>query len=143
MNPVMVNQDEEHLRLLAIFHYVIGGLMALFACFGLIYIVLGMFFAMAPAEAFGPNRGQQPPPFMGWLFTVMGGLIVTIGWTIAGLVLLAGRSLARRKRWVLCLVAACVECLWMPFGTVLGVFTIIVLMRSSVREAFGRPAEPS
>jgi len=31
-----------------------------------------------------------------------------------------------------------VECMFMPFGTVLGVFTIIVLMRPSVKEIFGR-----
>jgi hypothetical protein len=29
-----------------------------------------------------------------------------------------------------------VECLFMPFGTVLGVFTIIVLMRESVKQVF-------
>jgi hypothetical protein len=32
-----------------------------------------------------------------------------------------------------------VECLFMPVGTVLGVFTIIVLVRDSVKELFGRP----
>ena len=35
-----------------------------------------------------------------------------------------------------CLVMAGIECLFMPFGTVLGVFTIIVLMRESVKEMF-------
>ena len=30
---ITVSQDGEHLRLLSIFHYVVGGLMALFACF--------------------------------------------------------------------------------------------------------------
>jgi hypothetical protein len=32
-----------------------------------------------------------------------------------------------------------IACVFMPFGTVLGVFTIIVLMRDSVRRLFGRP----
>ncbi len=136
----MVNQDQEHLKLLAIFHYVLGGLMGFFACFGLIYVVLGMFFALAPSQAFGPGPGQQPPAFMGVLFTLMGGVIFLLGWAVAALVILAGRSLAGRKRYVLCLVAAGVECLWMPFGTVLGVFTIIVLMRPNVQALFGRPA---
>jgi hypothetical protein len=35
-----------------------------------------------------------------------------------------------------CLVMAGIQCIFMPFGTVLGVFTIIVLMRNSVKEAF-------
>ena len=40
-----------------------------------------------------------------------------------------------------CLVVAAIECLFIPFGTVLGVFTIVVLNRSSVRSLFrdGRP----
>ena len=29
-----------------------------------------------------------------------------------------------------------IECIFMPFGTVLGVFTIIVLMRPSMKELF-------
>ena len=41
-----------------------------------------------------------------------------------------------------CLVVAAVECIFMPFGTVLGVFTIIVLMRPGVKERFGVEAQP-
>ena len=33
-------------------------------------------------------------------------------------------------------VVACCECLFMPFGTVLGVFTIVLLSRDSVKNAF-------
>jgi hypothetical protein len=33
-------------------------------------------------------------------------------------------------------VVACCECLFMPFGTILGVFTIILLSRESVKSAF-------
>jgi hypothetical protein len=36
-----------------------------------------------------------------------------------------------------CLVMGGVECLFMPFGTVLGVFTIIVLMQEPVKQLFG------
>ena len=50
---------------------------------------------------------------------------------------LAGRYLARRERYTFCLVVAGVECMFMPFGTVLGVFTIIVLSRPSVKDLFG------
>jgi len=37
-----MNQDEEHPRLLAIFHYVCAGMVALFACFPIIHLVLGI-----------------------------------------------------------------------------------------------------
>ena len=32
----------EHIRLLSIFHYVVGGLMALFSCFALLHIGVGI-----------------------------------------------------------------------------------------------------
>jgi hypothetical protein len=39
------------------------------------------------------------------------------------------------------LVGAALACTLMPFGTVLGVFTIIVLSRPSVRVLFSQPIE--
>ena len=137
MNPPapVTQPDQEHLRLLSVFHYVAGGMLALFACIGLIYVVMGL------AISFAPNRGGGPPPAVfGVLFSFLGGAFLVIGWTVAALLVLAGRSLAQRRRYTFCLVMAAVCCLWMPIGTVLGVFTIIVLMRPSVQAMFGRPA---
>lgn len=45
--------------------------------------------------------------------------------------------LKRRKRWLLCMVVAAIECLSIPVGTVLGFFTIVVLLRDSVKKMFG------
>ena len=73
---------------------------------------------------------------MGWIFVVMGAFFIVCGLTFAGFVLAAGRCLARRKAYTFCLVMGCVECLFMPFGTVLGVFTILVLNRASVKKMF-------
>jgi hypothetical protein len=42
----------------------------------------------------------------------------------------------RRKHFTFCLIMAAVECIFMPFGTVLGTFTILVINRPSVRELF-------
>ena len=51
-------------------------------------------------------------------------------------ILIAGRSLALRKHYSFALVIACIECLFVPFGTILGVFTIVALSRESVRALF-------
>jgi hypothetical protein len=40
------------------------------------------------------------------------------------------------------LVIAGLNCIQIPFGTALGVFTIIVLLRDSVREAYAAGATP-
>jgi hypothetical protein len=50
--------------------------------------------------------------------------------------LIAGRCLSRRKCYSFALVIACIECLFIPFGTILGVFTIVALSRASVKGLF-------
>jgi hypothetical protein len=128
------NTDNEHLKLLSTFHYVVGGMEALFACFPIFHLLLGLFFILAP-EKFGQGS-QQPPAFIGWFFVAFASVFILLGWTLSVLILLAGRFIARRKHYMFCFVMACVQCLFMPFGTVLGVFTILVLNRQSVKELF-------
>lgn len=129
-----MNQDQEHLRLLAIFHYVCAGLAALFSCIPIIHLVLGLVMLLRP-EAFG-RGADQPPAVVGVIFVVIGATIIICGWTFAALLAWAGRCLARRRHYTFCLVMAAVACLFVPFGTVLGVFTILVLMRPAVKALF-------
>ncbi|HUJ11756.1 MAG TPA: hypothetical protein VL171_17235 [Verrucomicrobiae bacterium] len=129
-----MTQDEEHLRLLSIFHYVVAGLAALFSLFPILHLVLGLFFILAPQKVAG--RGEPPPAFVGWIFVIFAVVFMTFGFTFTGFVFAAGRFLAKRKRYLFCLVMAGVECIFMPFGTVLGVFTIVVLMRDPVKRLF-------
>ena len=126
--------DNEHLKLLSIFHYVKGGITALFACIPIIHVVFGLVLIVAP-RLFG-HGSDQPPAFIGWLFVILGFFIIFLGWTVAVLVLIAGRCIARRRHYTFCFVVACLECLSVPFGTVLGVFTILVLNRQSVKALF-------
>ncbi|HJT79618.1 MAG TPA: hypothetical protein VJ719_00350 [Chthoniobacterales bacterium] len=130
-----MQEDENHLDLLAIFHYIVAGLTTLFSLFPLIYVAMGLFFAFAPT----PSHGEPPPAFVGWLFVAFGGTFFVVGITLAVCIFAAGRSLHRRTRYWYGFVVACVECIFMPFGTVLGVFTLIVLSRPSVKTRFGLP----
>jgi hypothetical protein len=132
-NPQQI-LDDEHLRLLSIFYYLKGGITALFACIPIIHVVLGLAFIITP-HAFG-HGNDQPPAFLGWLFVILGSAIIFLGWAFAILVLIAGRCLSRRKHYTFCFVVACIECLSVPFGTVLGVFTLLVLNRASVKQLF-------
>ena len=130
-----MNQDEQHLRILSILHYVYAGLLAVGSMCGLLYVFIGTtFIASPPVSRGGP---PPPPPEMGWLFIGIGGSVTLIGWIIAALVAVSGRFLGRRQHWIYCLVIACIVCMNMPIGTVLGVFTIVVLVRPTVKEMFG------
>lgn len=131
-----MNQDKEHLQLLAIFHYVVAGLAALFSFFPLLYTTVGVIFIFAARHGTSNPSEDLPPEFLGWIFALLGLLLFVIGIAMAICVLIAGRSLALRKRYSFAFVMACIECLFIPFGTILGVFTIVVLSRESVRELF-------
>ena len=131
-----MNSDAEHLRLLAIFHYIVAGLAALFSFFPLLYTAMGAFFIWAANHPNPKQTGEPPPEFLGWIFIACGSFFFLLGLTMAVCILIAGRSLAMRKRYLFAFVVACVECIFMPFGTVLGVFTIIALSRESVKALF-------
>jgi hypothetical protein len=125
------DDDLAQLRLLSLFHYVMAGLLALVAVFPLLYLVLGLLLAtgrLAPAD--------DGAVFAGWLMASCGSFFSIAGFCFAALVVLAGRSLAAHRRHTYCLVVAAILCLFAPFGTLLGVFTIIVLVRPAVRARF-------
>ena len=52
---------------------------------------------------------------------------------------LTGRWLAARRNWTFCFVVACLSCMNVPLGTILGVFTILVLQRPGMKGVFGLP----
>lgn len=129
-----MNDDREYLRLLSIFHYVVGGLAALFACFPIIYIAVGVLALYAPGTM--DAEGEAMPAFFGWIFIVIGAGLMLLGWAFAVFAIITGRYLARQVHYLFCMVMAAIECMFMPFGTVLGVFTIIVLAKPSVKKMF-------
>ena len=148
--------DEEHLNLLSIFHFVAAGL----ACFGLLFL-FGHYQMMytfmdnsriwatpkgTPMPAIPPIQSMPPAPPMPfspkeffaifqWFYLMFGAWFVVSG----VLNLISGFYLRARKNRTFSLVVAAINCLHFPLGTVLGVFTIIVLGRDSVRQMYGEP----
>jgi hypothetical protein len=133
-----MNEDLQYLKLLSIFHYVVGGLVALFSFVPIIYVVVGMLAVCIPGSFEAEGGGM--PLFIGWIFIIIGAVLIVLGWAFSACVIIAGRSLARQVHYMFCVAVAAIECIFMPFGTVLGVFTIIVLTRPSVKEMFEQNA---
>jgi len=122
-----MNRDTEHLRLLAIFHYVAAGLAAFFSFFPLLYATIGGIFVFVSRHG-TPKPGEElPPEFVGWIFVGLGLVLFLLGIAMAICILIAGRCLSARRGYSFALVVACIECLFIPFGTILGVFTIVAL----------------
>jgi hypothetical protein len=136
-----VNQDSEHLKILSICFYVLSGLTLFPMIFGFIYIIFGVFFGVALSDV--PHRADEPPAaLMGGFFIVFGLIFALIFGVIGGLALKAGLNLSKKKSYTFCFVVACLVCLWMPLGTILGIFTIIVLTRDSVKALFEGQSSP-
>ena len=126
-------QDEQYLKILSIFHFVVGGIAGLFACFPVFHLAMGV--AMLTGS-FGPTPDDFPFRLFGAMFVIIPACIILEGWALAGSMFAAGYFLSARKYHTFCLVVGGVECIFMPFGTVLGVFTIILLVKPEVKALF-------
>ena len=127
--------DTDHLRLLSIFHFIGCGLGLL----GILFLLghYALFSTIFSNPKMWENQRQAPPPpqlfaMLKWMYLVLGCWVLTS--VILNLV--SGLFILRRRHRVFSLVVAAINCLHLPLGTVLGVFTIVVLMRQSVLELY-------
>lgn len=128
------------MRILGIFHFVAAGVA--FLGVGLLYMHYTTIHALL-AEPIPlknqPGSGPSTEDFFGifkWFYLMIGTLAVAGGFGN----LLSGLLIVRRKLRIFSLIMAAVNCVMVPFGTVLGVFTMVVLLRPSVREVYAAPS---
>jgi hypothetical protein len=127
-----LQQDRQYLRVLSIFYYIAAGLIALFGLFPSIYLVMGI--AMVSGSMGPPPQG--PPPAVGFVFIAVSSVFILLLEALAVCAVIAGRSLAAQKRYMFCFIVAILLCLQGVPILVLGIFTIVVLSRESVKELF-------
>lgn len=138
--PPLINQaqqrkDNDQLKLLAVFHFVVGGL----ALFGIGFLFLHYFImntVFSRPELWKNHQGNFPPKeFLSifvWFYFFMGVIML-----VTCLVnILSGVFLLKKKHHLFSLIVAGLNCLQIPFGTALGVCTFIVLQRDSVRQSY-------
>lgn len=121
----MNNQDREYLKLLSIFYYVLGGIYA-FLSIGLV------FYSVWLSSHFFQTTSEQNSISPIILIPTLFGLL--IGLTHSILLIASGRSLAKRKRYRFSFIVACIECVFLPFGTILGVL-IPILYEAALNKA--------
>jgi hypothetical protein len=130
-------QDEQNLDALAICHFIYAGLVGL----GALLVGLWLLFATVLTTRVATSRsgGPEAAAIVGIVDVVLGVVLVLI---LAKAVLLAysGVCLRRRRNRTLSFVLACITCINIPLGTVLGVFTLVVLSRPSVKALYEQTA---
>jgi hypothetical protein len=141
--PVGTQEDVQNLNVLAICHFIYAGL------FGLVSLVFGailLFTMLATAGAAASRNGGPEAAAAIGVVDVILGMVVFLILAKAGLIAYSGVCIRKRRHRTLSFVMACLSCLNVPFGTALGVFTLVVLSRPSVKalydyaERFGAPA---
>ena len=131
--------DEEHLRLLSVFHYISGAL-TLFV--SLIFLLQFFIFSLIFDEimqglmdvALVGNYDFDPEIFSLLIYLWIVLFFIFIAFGIAQL--LSGKYLRAKKYRIFSFIVAILNILSFPYGTLLGVMTIIVLSRSSVIEMY-------
>jgi hypothetical protein len=132
MTSQRTREDLEHIKLLAIFHYVVGGLFGLAGCVPIIHLTVGVLMVTESPKM----TGGPPVAAFGVFFIAIATFFILLFWSVAVCTILAGRYLHAQQHYLFCMVMAAILCAFMPFGTVLGVFTLIVLLRPSVKSLF-------
>jgi hypothetical protein len=134
--------DADHLNLLSIFHFIGAGLAILAILFLMVhYAFFNSVMSDANMRKEMLSQGQNaPPPQLFEVFGMFKWFYVIFGiWFAASFVLnlISGFYLRARKHRFFSLVVAAIDCFHFPLGTALGVFTIVVLLRDSVRVLYG------
>jgi hypothetical protein len=125
--------DAEQLNLLAIFHFIA----AVLAGFGLLllgahFLFFLTFMTVAPRQAKGPMPPEQFFIVFKFFYALFASMLIASGVVNV----MSGFYLRAQTHRMFSIVAAAFDCLHFPLGTVLGVFTIVVLMRDSVQELY-------
>lgn len=130
------DRDGEHLKILGIVYYVNAGIAAFASLFGLLYLGLGILFASGVIPPDNGMRGDEAK-VMAMVFIIIGAFLSGLCLLFALLHFLAGRWLRTDTHRTFCFVIGCLNLINMPYGTLLGIFTILVLNRESVKVRFG------
>ena len=127
--------DEEHLRLLSIFHYIAG---AITLFISLIFLAQFFLFSFIFDEVMNNIMNialvgyyEFNPDFFSlliYLWMVLFLLFIAFG--IAQII--SGKYLRAKKHRIFSFIVAIINILFFPYGTILGIMTIIVISRSSV-----------
>lgn len=129
----------ESLRLLVLAHYVLALVTALMAPAG-IYLAWAGWSMLHPArgDAWTPKPGQEifDPLVWGATFYLVGGVLAGLSIIHSLLLVHIGRSIAHRKRRRLCLAFSFFDLTYIPLGTTLSVFTLLLLLNPQVRDEF-------
>ena len=131
--------DEEHLKLLSLFHYISGGITLAFSFFFVFqFFILFSLFKNLPFEKFDTimtGGNNIAPTFLNFFIYIW--IFIFVIFIVSGILeILSGRFISMKKYRIFSFIIAILNLFSFPYGTILGVMTIIVLNRHSIIELY-------
>jgi hypothetical protein len=125
---------KHHLSTLSVLHYVYG-VLEIVGSFALLFFVgMGLFMN---SEWLAAQSEEAIPPFVGVFMQVLGWSLFVILMGHGLLNVWSGWSISRCTNRTLSMITAALNCLNVPIGLALGIFTFIALSDREVRSAYG------
>lgn len=128
-----MDKNLENLRILGIFYYVVAAFAAMIALIPMIHLTIGS--VLLIVSLVNP-KVMFPLTFVGGVFVLVASFLILLGATFGTCLFFAGRFLRQTRHYYFCLVMGGVACVFFPWGTVLGVFTLVLLSKEEVRSLF-------
>ena len=124
------------LKALSIGHYIQGGIVAFYSLVALVYCAfIGTIFT----KLGGANQQQIPDGVLAALSIICSAVLFALAlYTLC--IFLAARWLGSRQHILFIQIVSGLNCLFIPYGTALGVFTLVVLARPQTKLLFSGPA---
>lgn len=134
---IEMNKDLEQIKTIAVFTFVYAGVSALFSFFPVIHLTIGI--SMLNGSLFDGNTPTDtvfPFNLFALMFTIIPAIMILGGLTYSIALAISGNFLLKKRHYIFCMIMAGISCAFAPFGTVLGIFTILLLQRPSVKNLF-------
>lgn len=126
---------KRHLSTLSILHYVYGAFICLLGLSMLALVFLGVWVNSPWVQE--QMAGDGPEPLVGFVLSGVGVVLLVFLETLGILNLVSGRMIDQRRNRTFTQVVAALNCLNIPFGIALGIFTFVAMADDEVREAYG------
>lgn len=125
---------KRHLSTLSILHYVYGAFICLvgLSMLGLVFVGLWL-----NSPWMQEQMVDGPQPFVGTILSGLGLVLLVVVETLGILNLVSARMIDRRKSRTFSQVVAALNCLSIPFGLALGIFTFVALADPEVSREYG------
>lgn len=124
---------KRHISTLSFLHYIYGAFVCMGGFVALVFIGLGLFLS---SDFIAQESGDAAPGFIGRLFQTFG-WVIFIAVEVWGLLNIAsGYWISRRRNRSASQVIAAFNCLSIPLGLALGLFTFAVMSDDEVKQDY-------